>query len=65
MCEMISSVEQHCEMMDIMLSNYDVLERLVQFLAVADVVVLCSISREWRDVLGIWKDLSLEVLQQS
>ena len=58
MCEMISSVEQHCEMMDIMLSNYDVLERLVQFLAVADVVALGSIRRDWRDVLGsemVWR----------
>ena len=44
--------------MDVLLFNYGVLERLVQFLAVADVVVLCSISREWRDVLGremLWR----------
>ena len=50
--------ERNSESMDILLSNYDVQERLVQFLPVPDVVALGSISREWRDVLGremVWR----------
>ena len=38
--------------------NYDVLERLLQFLPVGDIVGLASIDREWRDTLAremVWR----------
>ena len=44
--------------MEGLLSNYDVMERLVQLLTVPDVVALGSICREWREVFGremVWR----------
>ena len=39
-------------MSDILLTNYDVLERVVELLTVPDLVSLCSLGREWRGVVG-------------
>ena len=44
--------------MEELLGNYDVLERLVQFLPVPDLVKLVSVGRELRDILGgelVWR----------
>ena len=44
--------------MEELLGNYDVLERLVQFLPVPDLVKLLSVGRELRDILGgeqVWR----------
>ena len=41
-----------CFCLSAWLDNYDVLERLLDFLTVRDVVALASCSRGWRDVLS-------------
>ena len=39
-------------MADSLLSNYYVLEKVVELLTVSDLVSLCSVGREWRGVVG-------------